>query len=476
MVEPTDSQHPDTPIEDLGAEIERLRSERDELDARLRRTEERKVRRGRTRSLAATLLTLFACLAIIVTVPAGWTYRTIFNTDAFVDRVTPIGFDPAVTPVLSDRLTTQIFGLIDVEAIVAEALPPRGQILAGPLTGGIEDFVREKVGEVLSSDRFRDRWIQANRFAHAQIVAVLRNESDIVDTAGGRVVLNLLPVVNEALQRIESQAAGLFQKDVDLPEVTGGEVPDEAREAISSALGVEVPADFGEIVVFESDRLEAAQDAVSFFDRAIVFLVILTLVLVALALWMSRHRRRTLLQLVVGSLVGIVVVRRLVMWVEDEVVALAQRADGERALAAITDQIFGSFFAVTSTVIIVGLAIVTLALISGPYGWAVTTRTKSGALVKGIVNTASDSARQESTVVWVRAHREALQLAGGLVFVLLPLILDLSLLGFLLLAGLIALYELWLWRLGAEDTGGDRSEFLGQPGDMPTTDDAQSQA
>lgn len=476
MVERADSQHPDTPVEDLADEIERLRSERDELDARLRRNDERKDRRGRARSLATALLTLLACLAIIVTVPAGWTYRTIFNTGAFVDRVTPIGFDPAVTPVLSDRLTTQIFGLIDVEAIVAEALPPRGQILAGPLTGGIEDFVRGKVDGVLSSDRFRDRWIQANRFAHTQIVAVLRNESEIVDTAGGRVVLNLLPVVNEALQSIESQAAGLFQKDVDLPEVTGGEVPDRAREAISSALGVEVPTDFGEIVVFESDRLGAAQDAVSFFDRAIVFLVILTLVLIALALWMSRRRRRTLLQLVVGSMVGIVVVRRLALWVEDEVVALAQRPDGERALGAITDQVFGSFFTVTLIVIIVGLAIVAIALITGPYGWAVTTRTKSSALVRGVVNTASDSSRQESTVVWVRAHREALQLAGGIVFVLLLLILELSLLGFLLLGGLIALYELWLARLGASEPGGDGPESLRTPGDGPTTGDVQRHA
>ncbi|MGH2825397.1 MAG: hypothetical protein ACRDKF_00320 [Actinomycetota bacterium] len=476
MVKRTDLPQPDAPIEDLESEVERLRRERDELDARLNRAEERKSRRGRARSVTAGLLTLLACLAIIVTVPAAWTYRTIFNTDAFVDRVTPIGFDPAVTPVLSDRLTTQIFGLVDVEAIVADALPPRGQILAGPLTGGIEDFVREKVDEVLSSDRFRDRWIQANRFAHTQIVAVLRNESDIVDTAGGRVVLNLLPVVNEALQRIESRAAGLFQKDVDLPEVTGGEVPDEAREAISSALGVEVPEDFGEIVVFESDRLEAAQDAVSFFDRAIVFLVILTLVLIVLALSMSRRRRRTLLQLVVGSMVGIVVVRRLAMWVEDQVVDLAQRPDGERALGAITDQVFGSFFAVTSVVIIVGLAIVAIALVTGPYGWAVTARAKSSALAQGVVNTASDSARQESTVVWVRAHREALQLGGAIVFIVLLLILDLSWLGFLLLGGLIALYEIWLARLGAGDIEEEGPETSRPPGDLPTRGDAQSHA
>ena len=468
MVEPTDSQHPDSPDEDVTAEMERLRAERDELDARLKRAEDRPAKRARTRSVATAVFTLLACLAIIVTVPAVWTYRTIFNTDAFVDRVTPIGFDPAVTPVLSDRLTTQIFSLIDVEAIVAEALPPQGQILAGPLTGGIQDFVHEKVDEVLSSDRFRDRWIRANRFAHSQIVAVLRNESEIVDTAGGRVVLNLLPIMNEALQNIEAQAAGLFQKDVDLPEITEGEVPDEVRERISLALGVEVPEDFGEIVVFESDRLEAAQEAVSFFDRAIVFLAILALVLIALALWVSQRRRRTLLQIFVGSMVGIVVVRRLAMWAEDEVVALAQRPDGERALVAITDQIFGSFFSVTQIVILVSLAIVAIALITGPYGWAVTTRAKTTALVSGVVNTASDSARQESTVIWVRAHREALQLAGAIVFVLLLLVLDLGLLGFLLLGGLIALYELWLWRLGAGDVANEGSETL-EAGDLPAT-------
>jgi hypothetical protein len=474
MEERTDSQRPDTPPDDPAAEIERLRSERDELEARLNRTEERKARRGRVRSITAVLLTLLACLAITLTVPAVWSYRTLFVTDAFVDRVTPIGYDPAVTPVLSDRLTTQIFGLIDIEAVVAEALPPRGQILAGPLTGGIEDFVRDKVNEALASDRFEDRWIQANRFAHTQIVAVLRNDSEIVDTAGGRVVLNLLPIVNEALQRIEAQASGLFQKEVDLPEISGGEVPEEAREKISVALGVDVPEDFGEIVVFESDRLEAAQEAVAFVDRAIVVLVILTLVLIALAIWMSRRRRRTMLQLVVGSMVGLVVVRRLVMWVENEVVDLAQRPDGESALTAITDQVFGSFFTVTTTVIVVGLVIVVIALITGPYGWAVSTRAKTVALARGVVNTASDSSRQESTVVWVRAHREALQLGGAIVFVLLFLILDLSWLGFLLLGGLIALYEIWLARLGAGDTEDDDPST--KPEDLLSTGGAQSQA
>jgi hypothetical protein len=417
--------------------------------------EERKT--SRLRSIATAVLTLLACLAITVTAPAGWAYRTLFVTDAFVDRVTPIGFDPAVTPVLSDRLTTQIFSLIDVEAIVAEALPPRGQVLAGPLTSGVEDFVRDKVDEVLSSPAFEERWIAANRFAHTQILAVLRDESEIVSTAGGQVALNLLPVINQVLTRIESQASGLFQRDVDLPELTGGEIPVEAREKISSALGVELPPDFGEIVIFESDKLAVAQDAISFLDRAIVYLIVAALVLIALALWASQRRRRTLLQIVVGSMVGIVVVRRLAMWVEDEVVTLAQRPDGERAMTAITDQILGSFFSVTAIVIVVGLVVIAMAMITGPYGWAVAFRSNTTAIGRGVVRAARDPSRQETTLVWVRAHRETLQLGGAIAFVLLFLVLDLSWPGFLLLGGLLALYEIWLARLGTGDEDAPRS-------------------
>ncbi len=417
------------------------------MDANPKTPEGRK-RGGRSRSLGTALATILACLLITLTVPAVWTYRTIFTTEVFVDRVTPIGFDPAVTPVLADRLTTQIFGLIDVDAIVAEALPPQGAILAGPLTSGIEDFVREKVNEVLASDRFRERWIAANRFAHERIVSILRNEGDLVDTEGGRATLNLLPIVNEVLLRIEERASGLFQRDVDLPEVSSGEVPAEAREAISAALGVEVPEDFGEIVVFESDKLEAAQNVVSLLDRALIFLVAGTLIFIALALWASRRRRRTVVQLVVGSMVGLVVVRRLMMWVEDEVVDLAQKPDGEVALAAITDQVLGSFYTVTAIVIVVGLVIMAIALITGPSGWAVGVRTKTVALARSVGAAAGDPARQESTVVWVRGHRDALRFGGGIAFALIVLVLDLSLIGFVLLGGLLVLYELWLARLG----------------------------
>jgi hypothetical protein len=440
--------------EDMAAELERLRQERDELNERLEDQEGKLQRRKRFRHVGVGALVVIACLLLTLTAPAVWTYRTLLTTDVFLDRVTPIGFDPAVTPVLSDRLTNQVFALIDVEEVVADALPERGQILAGPLTGAIRDFVEEKVNEVLASDGFETAWTGANRFAHEQIVAILRDEGDIVSTAGGVVTLNLLPIVNEALQQIESQASGLFQRDVSLPEVTNAQIPEEARARISSALGVTVPSDFGEIEVFNSDGLETAQNAVRFFDRTIIFLIVASVLTFAAALWFSTNRRRTLLQLVVGTLVGLVLVRRVFRWFDDQIVDLAQRPDGRRALNAITDQVLGSYFSVTSTIILVGIAIIVLALVTGPYPWAVKLRTRIGSLSHSVLEARPTSAQQEAAVAWTRGHIEILQLGGALFGILLLLLWDFSWIAFLLLAAVLVLYQLALLRIRAQGGGG----------------------
>ena len=53
-------------------------------------------------------------------------------------------------------------------------------------------------------------------------------------------------------------------------------------------------------------------------------------------------------------------------------------------------------------------------------------------------------------VRWLRAHRDALMLAGGVVALLLLLLFDLSWLAFVIVTVVIALYEIALARLGHE--------------------------
>lgn len=449
-----------TSREELLAEIEHVKAERDGLASQLegRKGGTGSPHFGMRRALSIGFAVL-ACIAIVAASIAWWTSRTLLDTDEWVATAAPIVEDPSVTEAMSRRITEQLFIAIDAPALLEDALPPRASVLATPLSNAVEGFMRDQVRSLLQTQEFVTIWTEANRFAHTQIVAVLREEEDGVLTAqDGRVVLNLLPAVNAALAQIETEASGLLGRDVTLPTIGGGELPEVARTKIEDALNVSLPTDFGEITLVQSDQLEEAQDAVQTFDRSVLALLILAPILVALALWISPKRRRTLIAIAVGSMLGLVIVRRLSMWGSNEVVAAA-KPENRAAARAIIDQLGAGLFTLTAALIVIGLITVIAAVITAPYPWAgrLRRRTVEGA---GALRT---WAQDEATVTWVARHRELLQLSGvGLALVVL-LVFNLSLVGLLLVLALLAI----VWRAGQSATMSETSGTGGGPTPAP---------
>jgi hypothetical protein len=64
------------------------------------------------------------------------------------------------------------------------------------------------------------------------------------------------------------------------------------------------------------------------------------------ALWASPRRRRTLLQLTIGGMLALIVVRRAMYWLESDLTAAAKPAN-RAALSVITGQVLPGFFGVT---------------------------------------------------------------------------------------------------------------------------------
>jgi hypothetical protein len=80
---------------------------------------------------------------------------------------------------------------------------------------------------------------------------------------------------------------------------------------LSKALGVTLPSDFGQITLVKSSDLAAVQQGVKAFDRLTLVLPLITILLIALSLWLSVNRRRTVLQLAVGVCLLMIVERRV---------------------------------------------------------------------------------------------------------------------------------------------------------------------
>jgi hypothetical protein len=91
-----------------------------------------------------------------------------------------------------------------------------------------------------------------------------------------------------------------------------------------------------------------------------------------------------------------------------------------------------------------------LALLTGPYGWAVALRRTTVNVVRSVGDAGgrvTTGVATDGVVAWVEARRSALQFGAVLVAVALLLVFDLSWGWFLTLLALLACFELVVWRL-----------------------------
>lgn len=444
--------------EEIEAELKRVEAERNELEARVETLEARPQKRQRMRRIFTPILVALSIVVFTVTVPAAWGARTVLNTDRYVATVAPLADDPAVQASIASRLTDQVFSALDVEGTLSDALAGLGEratVLAAPLTTAIRGFVQDQVLKVVQTGAFRTFWVEANRFVHTQVLAILEGETDTVSVVEGKVLLNLLPLVNLALGSIQAVASDLVGRDVTLPQITQGEVPSAAIAKLEQSLGIDLPDDYGQIAVYDSQSLAALQEALYLFERLLVFLLILIPLLVAASLLVSTRRRRTLIQLATGAAVGLVVIRRIAIIARDD---LFEQVDTEQfpSVRVLTNELMDSLFRYTGILLAIVLLAALIALITGPYPWAVKVRgwIRDGA--RGIAaafggHVTPDTARTR----WLRDHRDGLMLGGAVVAVLLLLLFDLSLWGFVIAGIVITLYELALSRLGHEPEGSE---------------------
>ena len=403
-----------------------------------------KPRRRRIRRSAVGLLVALSCLLVLLSTTEVWAHRTLLNTATFVGTVAPVFEDPAVASAVAARATDELFTELNVQARLRDALPPRASIAAVPVTNATKGYVAGQLTKVLTSPQFQAVWTAALTFTHQQLVAVLRGQNTAaVSTSGGYIVLNTVPVINQALGKVSGLASDLTGKPVTLPTITSADPPQQAVNKLSEALGVSLPSDFGQITLVRSSDLATVQKGVKAFDRLTLVLPLVTIVLIALSLWLSVNRRRTVLQLAVGISLLMIVERRLVI---HEQGVLASAAHNPQLAQSVLGDLLHGFFVLTAWVLGVALVVLVIAVLCGPYRWAVALRSwvkRTGRSIAG----ARSWWPPGQVVTWIASHAAGLQLAGAVVAGILLLFVPVSWLSFLIIGVLLAAYEIYLQRI-----------------------------
>ena len=441
---------------ELAAENAELRQQVGKL-ANKRRTKDR------VRGVVAGFLVFVFAVTFLSGSVGFWLHRNTLNQDVWAERVVPLGKDPRVQEALATWTTQQLMTTVKPKELIADALPQKAQILAGPISSAVEDFVRQKVDEFFASARFEKLWAFAVTQAHDQAVATLRGKKEAVTADGDQITINLVPLIDAVLNDVLQEAPGLVGSDVKLPTVSVNDLPDSARQKLSDALGQNLSSDFGVIKINDGGALNSSQQAVKIIDRAVALAIFLALASFIGALAVSTRRRRTLLQLVGAAAVMCIVVRRAGFGVQNQIDSLVKVAVNQPAAKAIVSTFVNPLTHSAAIVLWLLGIVAVVAVLTGPYGWAVRLRHGAVQLAKTITTTVHDRATDDATITWVRANADALRIVGYVLGALALWFVDLSWLSVIVIAGLVAIWQVVLARVApSTDDDSDDAE-AGEP-------------
>src|SRR6478752_4199933 len=217
--------------------------------------------RGRRRGVKA-LVALGSVLAFL-SVFAIWIERQALNTDDWVHTSDRLIQNEKVRSALGNYLVEQLYSNVNVEREFEEFLPGETTKFAGPLSGLVRQAAPGGVEKVLETSTAQDLWEQANRSTHEQLLAVLENKKEAVETENGEVKLNLGSLLTNLAEQI----------------------------GIGESLAEKLPPDAAQVEILKSDQLKTAQDIAVAIKGLALLLSILTFACFGGAIYLSRDGR-----------------------------------------------------------------------------------------------------------------------------------------------------------------------------------------
>lgn len=217
------------------------------------------------RTTFGTILVVLACLLAAPAVAAYALVGEVTDEQAYLDAVTPLADDPDI----QQAVGTQI----------KDAIVPKVPEAAAPL-------VQESVDKYVASPDFRELWVNVNKEAHPEVLAMLRGEqTGSLSVQGDAIVLNLGDVAAQLKDRMVAEGVPLADQ---------------------------IPAVDASVQLLSRPAVKELVPAFDLLEKLSVILPVLTLILLVGGIVLSARQGRTM---VVGGIGLVVMMLLLVLFI-----------------------------------------------------------------------------------------------------------------------------------------------------------------
>jgi len=219
---------------------------------------------SRARAIGARALTVLAILLALVGMLGYYVEHTALDEDGFKTVSENMIQNDAIRTQVANTSVDQLYANVDVEAAIAERLPPAQKGLAPAIAGLARSGADRAAVAALERPRVQKAWVETTTATQRQLVRLLDDKTKFVQTEGGTVVLDLHPLIVQMGDQV----------------------------AIVGRVAEKLPDSSGKIAIVSASQLETAQTVTRILRAVANWMWLLALAVAALAVWLARGRRR----------------------------------------------------------------------------------------------------------------------------------------------------------------------------------------
>ena len=366
-----------THIKDLQAENESLRKEL----AALKRSQASPVtppkQPGAVLKRIGVIFSIIMATALLV---SGnllfWAGNTIVDPERFNAVVSPLIKAPEVQQVVSRNVSERLFERVDVQQLLSENLPDRIAFAAPAIANQVQNATQNAVMRVMQNDSFQQTWNSTIETIHARFIAFVKNYQ-------GDGTIQVADLYNKLVTRLSDTKFSFLSK-------------------------VSLPQSVGSITIADASWLPVAHNIVNNIDFYRGMAIVLCIGFVALAIWLSRRKRRT--AIIIGMTFAIFMVLTLIavrITVQQIVASFA--SDNQAAIKVVSDTLLDTLILQTRVLFVVGVLIAAVAWIGSPSKSATIVRSRVQTLFGGNFHTALFGSRENAFTNWLGRHKRIVQ-------------------------------------------------------------------
>jgi hypothetical protein len=237
------------------------------------------------RLIAARVLTVVAILLALVGMVAFYVAHTALDAAGFETISRNMIENDAIRTQVANTAVDQLYANVDVEAAIVERLPPAQKGFAPVLAGLLRSGANQAAVAALERPRVQTTWVEVTTATQRQLVRLLDDKNQFVQTDGGKVVLDLRPIMIELGDQV----------------VVIGRVAEK------------LPDSAGKITIVDESQLETAQTITRVLRSVANWMWLVALAVAAFAIWLAPGRRRIELR---ALAIGVLLVGLLMLAVQ----------------------------------------------------------------------------------------------------------------------------------------------------------------